>query len=185
MAAMTENRSEAADFRHDWTKFYPTCLPLGWMLRSRADSPWVRFHALPYSKRYADNQVEREIILARANKCGDRLLGPGQWCWVVEAEFSGPTVPNDVVLSGPDTDDPDKTWNFYARRERWLAGKYNRLLLSIADDGPGTTIWMRCDNGAVFAPYDGGFDLFPVSWDIVSDLKAEWPDWLSDHPKGL
>jgi len=183
---MTRDKTAATEFRRDWARFHPTCLPVGWMLRGRADLPWVRFHALPGSKRYASNQAERKIILSRAYALGDTLLGVNQCCWAVEAETDDPSAPSEIALSGTETDDPDDpTWYFYARRERWQAGMYDAKLLAIADDKPRRAIWMRCDDGAVFAPYDGGFDLFPTSWEAASQFKAEWPDWLSPHPSGL
>jgi hypothetical protein len=184
--AMTRDNTAAAEFRGDWARFHPACLPLGWMLRGRAGSPWVRFHALPGSKRYADDKAERDIILSRAYALGNALLGIDQCCWVVEGETGDPSTPSEVALSGAETDDPDDpVWSFYARRERWRAGTHDAKLLSIADDEPRRAIWMRCDDGAVFAPYDGGFDLFPTSWEAVNYLKAELPDWLSDLPSDL
>jgi hypothetical protein len=183
---MTRDDSDAAEFRSDWAQYHSTCLPLGWLLRGRVGSPWVRFHALPSSKRYADNQAERNIILSRAYALGDWLLGVDQCCWVVVGDTDDPSAPSEVALSASETADPDDpVWSFYAIRERWLAGTRDAKLLSIADDAPRRAIWMRCDNGAVFAPYDGGFDLFPTSWEAVSQLIAKWPDWLSDHPAGL
>ncbi len=83
---MTRDDAVAAEFRRDWARFHPACFPLGWMLRGRTGSPWVRFHALPGSKRYADDQAQRDVILSRAYALDDRLLGVDQCCWVVEAE---------------------------------------------------------------------------------------------------
>lgn len=183
---MTRDTAATAEFRRDWAQYHSTCLPLGWMLRGRVGLPWVRFHALPDSKRYADDQAERNIVLSRAHALGDWLLGVDRCCWMIEAETGNPTAPSEVAQSGAETADPDDpVWSFYARRERWRMGTYDAKLLSIADDEPRRAIWMSCDNGVVFAPYDGGFDLFPTSWEAVSQLKAKWPDWLSDHPAGL
>jgi len=183
---MTQDNATAAEFRRDWARYHPTCLPLGWALRRCADTPWVRFHGLPGSKRYADDQAERNIILSRAQALSEKLLGVDQYCWVVETDAGDASASNEVVLTATETDDPDEpVWSFYASRECWRAGTHDAKLLSIANDEPRRAIWMRCDNGAVFAPYDGGFDLFPTSWDAVDQLKAEWPDWLSDHPAGL
>jgi hypothetical protein len=116
----------------------------------------------------------------------DWLLGENEWCWVIEGDTDDPVTAGEVALSGRETDDPDDpVWSFYVRHERWRARANNAKLLSIADDEPRRVVWMRCDNGAVFAPYDGGFDLFPESWEGVRQLKAAWPNWLSDHPTGL
>jgi hypothetical protein len=42
--------------------------------------PLVRFHAQPGSKRYAENEDERQTIIFRANVLGDRLLSAGTPC---------------------------------------------------------------------------------------------------------
>lgn len=41
-ATMTTGNTAAGDFQRDWAQFHSTCLPLGWMLRGRVGSPWVR-----------------------------------------------------------------------------------------------------------------------------------------------
>jgi hypothetical protein len=46
-------------------------------------------------------------------------------------------------------------------------------------------MWVSATTGAVFAPYDGGTDLFLPTADDVASLKREFSDWLSDHPGGL
>lgn len=109
-----------------------------------------------------------------------------QCCWVIEAEACEQSAPSEAVLFGTESADPDELeWTFYARRERWRAATHDAKLLSIADDQPRRAIWMKVDDGSVFAPYDGGFDLFPTSWEAVGRLRAQWPDWLSSHPAGL
>lgn len=178
--------SPVFDFRSDWEKYRSGCLPLGWLLRHTGDPPWVRFHALPGWKRYADDDAERQSILFRANTLGDSLLGSGQPCWIIEARSTGDIGCGDLAMTAVESLDPhEPVWSFYVRRERWLAGAFDDKLLSIAEDEPGRAIWMRCDNGAIFAPYDGGFDLFPATWQEVAVLKQKQPDWLSSHPVGL
>jgi hypothetical protein len=183
---MTDDVRLISEFRAYWERYHPGCLPLGWALRQVAGAPWVRFHALPGSKRYADVPVERRTILSRANSLGDWLLGPAQFCFVVEAQVGSNVGLGGFAMTAAESDDPDyPIWSFYVRRERWRAGAYDDKLLSIAEDEPGRAIWVRGDNGAVFAPDDGGFDLFATTWQAVADLKTEWPDWLSSHPAGL
>ncbi|WP_446689018.1 DUF3885 domain-containing protein [Rhizobium laguerreae] len=45
---------------------------------------------------------------------------------------------------------------------RWQEGSFDDLLTARADDETGPTLLMNSGNGAIFAPYDGGFDLFPA-----------------------
>jgi hypothetical protein len=176
----------AEQFRAEWARNYGAVLPLGWQLRLYNARPWVRFHALPLSKRYADSDVERATILCRANSLADDILGRGTSCWVVEARAEGDQKTGNFWIASAEDDDPDSPlWHFYIRCEDWRSGKYDAELLAIADDQPNRAIWMRRDNGALFAPYDGGFDLFPPTWQDVERLRERWRDWLSDHPEGL
>ena len=172
-------------FREEWSKLYNGEPPLAWVLRTGRTVPWVRYHALPDSKRYAENDAEHATILARGNAIGDRLLGQGNLCWLIEAradEKSGDAALAGEYKEGDDAYDP--TWRFYARSVEWHRGAFDTELKAIAEDRL-TAMWMRRRDGVVFAPYDGGFDIFPVSAEQVDVLKAERPDWLSSHPEGL
>jgi hypothetical protein len=62
---------------------------------------------------------------------------------------------------------------------------FDKLLTAIADDEVDFVFWMNRENGAIFAPYDGGFDLFPSTDAQVDELKKSYPDWLSSHSQGL
>lgn len=176
----------AADFRAEWALHHRTLLPIGWLLRQERNLAWVRFHALPNSKRYAENDQDRSIILSRANTLGDRLLGLGNLCWFIEARMDKSEGSGELAMEAAEDDDPESTvWRFFVRSEAWEPGKYDGKLLSIADDESSRAVWMRRDNGSVFAPYDGGFDLFPSTWHEVDGLKSAGRDWLSNHPEGL
>ncbi|MEG3179539.1 DUF3885 domain-containing protein [Sphingomonas sp. LT1P40] len=173
-------------FLDDWSRFHAGRLPLGWLLRQDVHLPWVRFHALPESKRYAENDEERSIILHRANALAERLLGLDSGCWVIEARSAASKGGGELAMEAAESDDPDGfIWSFYVRLETWQTGRYDRELMAIADDDPNPVIWMRQGDGAIFAPYDGGFDLFPTTRKAVRLLKSQQPDWLSKHPKGL
>lgn len=172
-------------FRDDWAKFYGNRLPLSWMLRTDATVPWVRYHALPGSKRYAENDAEEAIILSRANVIGNRLLGRASPCWQIETRTDEMADAGELVGTFKESDDPDEpVWSIYVQAVEWRAGMFDSQFRAIADDEY-RALWMSRSDGAVFAPYDGGFDLFPCSVEQVSALKAEHPDWLSSHPEGL
>lgn len=85
---MTSANFEMASlFDREWSDFRPGHQPAGWMLRDAGSLPWVRFHSLPQSKRYPDNEAEAEIILSRAEALGDAILGRGAACWQVECRY--------------------------------------------------------------------------------------------------
>src|SRR5262245_13142107 len=75
---------DAKTFQNEWLRHHEGRQPIRWMLRA-SGLPWVRFHALPGSKRYAENEDERQTIIFRANVLGDRLLRAGTPCWLVPA----------------------------------------------------------------------------------------------------
>lgn len=171
------------------------------MLREDGAKHWLRFHSLPASKRYADTDEERSILLARQNGLAEEVLGD-QPCWLVQAHC--------VLLGGErdvaDRHDPFRatrewklelafeflvddgedvrSWRAYASQVHWSPGRFDDLLLSVAEETAGPTLWMGVD-GAIFAPYDGGIDLFLPDDVQVQQLAARHPDWLSQHPLGL
>lgn len=58
-AALTELRQQR----------WPDCDPVGHMLRGPYRDVWVRFHGLPGSKRYAEDESEYAVVLERYNTC--------------------------------------------------------------------------------------------------------------------
>ena len=183
---MTLTSPTVPQFQAEWSRHYGPRLPIGWHLRADEARPWVRFHALPLSKRYAEDDAERATILSRANSLGDEILGASNSCWIVEARSDGSNGSGEFWRESAESDDLDSAmWRFYIRSEDWRSGKYNEHLLAIADDRPNRVIWMRRDTGSVFAPYDGGFDLFLPTWQEVNAIKLDRWAWLSDHPAGL
>jgi len=191
-------------FEDDWRCFYPGADPIGWMMRRAGAKHWVRFHSLPASKRYAETDEERGILLARQNALADVVLGPQAPCWLAQIYWETPEGyvdlgddlhpqlkwPNDSFQQAfrflaDEGDDEEHAWNAYASNVRWVAGAFDDLLRAIADEDAAPTLWMSTASGAVFAPYDGGVDLFLPSAGEVAVLKAAHGEWLSDHPSGL
>ncbi|MET0173472.1 MAG: hypothetical protein ABW206_13835 [Agrobacterium vaccinii] len=163
------------DFRLDWSRFHGPRQPLAYSLRQDKSVPWKRFHALPNSKRYAENEAETAIILERAYALGDAVFGNEAECWQVECRG----------FEACDDEPGENSWSFKVTKIRWRKGEHDKLLLAIADDAIGPTMWVCREHGAILAPYDGGFDLFPDSFKKVSDLAAKFQNWISPHPEGL
>jgi hypothetical protein len=172
---------DAKAFQDEWQRHHEGRQPIRWMLRE-SGLPWVRFHALPGSKRYAENEDERRTIIFRAGVLGDRLLGAGTPCWLVEVRTE--EAQGVGSYAGEHVEDC-LPWRFYVQPVEWQRGTFDVMLTAIANDEAWPTLWMNRNSGAIFSPYDGGFDLFPHSHGEVESLKAEWVDWLSPYPHGL
>jgi len=82
-------------------------------------------------------------------------------------------------------DDDEVIGQVHATRVRWGDKRFASLLRAIANDREDGWLWMSNDTGAIFAPYDGGADLFLPSSQHVDKLRTRWPDWLSISPSGL
>ncbi|WFU06320.1 hypothetical protein QA648_24760 (plasmid) [Rhizobium sp. CB3171] len=153
--------------------------------------PWVRFHSLPSSKRYPGNDVDEGILLGRAYILGSAVLGQDADCWLVECRPQGLNpplwrVPLKGAVSTTFADGDEGTlWCAHVSMTHWRQGAFDSMLLAIADEKTGPTLWMDRQTGRIFAPYYSGFDLFPSSADEVEQLRTAYRDWPSSHPKGL
>lgn len=189
-------------FQHLWSLFHEGHWPIGYRLRESGAANWVRFHSLPNSKRYADSDDERRTLLQRQNLLAAEVLKSDP-CWLVQTHWITPAGvidvadPNDPFAATRqfglepafefvDGDGEDLVgWRVHAAPTQWADGAFNELLMSIAEEQAGPTLWMSETTGSVFAPYDGGIDLFLAKPEEVVSLKARHRDWLSSHPTGL
>jgi hypothetical protein len=194
------------EFEGHWTRHYPGVEPVGYELRNAGAQHWVRFHSLPNSKRYPDKEADWRELLARQNELAAAVLGEGQGCWLVQSHWELPPGVTDIAFDGennpfraaadyglktaivtlrePGTEF-EQRWEAFAGLTTWSAGRFDPLLCEIADERAAPTLWFSNETGSVFAPYDGGIDLFLPDEKTVRELAEQHPDWLSDHPLGL
>jgi hypothetical protein len=188
------------DFEKAWRGFYPSCYPIGYMMRSAGAEHWIRFHSLPQSKRYADSDDEVRTLLHRQNELAREVLGSTP-CWLVQTCWETPRgsveVSDEKVAFSACREfklsfsfrfiqeDGEVGWNAFTRLTSWGDRTFDGLLLAIAGERAAPTMWVSNDTGAVFAPYDGGVDLFLPMAASVESLKSKHADWLSRHSKGL
>lgn len=192
-----------SSFETAWRKAYPSCEPIGYRMRLAGERHWLRFHSLPLSKRYAETDDEWRILLRRQNILANAVLGAGSSCWLVQTCWRTPEGVVDIAdahdpfratreqglafaFNFRDEDDEDATpWDVNAALVTWDEGRFDDLLRDVADERAAPTLWMSAETGSVFAPYDGGVDLFLTDRAMVERLSARHSDWLSSHPDGL
>src|SRR5262249_55088788 len=61
----------------DWKRWFPDCEPIAHHLPVVFAERWVRFHSLPGSKRYPDNEAEYATVIERHNRVLGELAHPG------------------------------------------------------------------------------------------------------------
>src|SRR5262245_33574450 len=133
------------EFRQAWEKWHPDSVPVGYMMCRSGEPNWLRFHSLPSSKRYADSDRERGILLDRQNTLRNELFGSGSAVWLAQSRWETPDGERDVAdeetyfgacrrygLSWSfrflsDRDDEVPAWNVYATIATWEPGKFDDL----------------------------------------------------------
>ncbi|WP_425505852.1 DUF3885 domain-containing protein [Streptomyces typhae] len=59
-----------------WQQRWPGCPPVGYKPREPYRNFWVRFHSLPESKRYPENESDYSVVLGRHNGVFRRICDP-------------------------------------------------------------------------------------------------------------
>lgn len=186
---------DPATFAHSWAQWYPDATPFGYELRWAYPDRWLRIHNLPLSKRRPDTPAECQEVLVRQNAAATDVLGTSAPCWLIGYDYTEASVlPNNhpmasvlgrvPILCLP-PDDPESTGtSLFGAGVVWLPGRFDPILLEVARDKL-RALWVAIDSGAVFAPYDGGADLFyPTEWQRDA-AHGRHQAWLSTHPEGL
>ena len=177
------------------------CPPIGHELRRVHTARWVRFHSLPQSKRYAQDEGEYGILLQRHNTVLEELFGGGD-VYTITCAWSGSAQPparsdQDQRLhpagrywtSVLTADDPDPEFrvytHLYTSTARWHAGSIDSLLRAVADDHTAGVIIADTELNRLYRPYDGGADVILTTAAERDRLRRRHSDWLSSHPAGL
>lgn len=187
------------EFRRYWEATYPRCPPVSHLLRQTFEQRWLRIHALPASKRYAESEEEYREILRRHNTVLTDTLGDGQLFVLVSTGYSETPTPNAVrsevarhdpksrpFLSMSIEDGPTTMyWRFFMDVLRWEPGMADSLLRQVADDVVRNVLFVTGEGRSVYAPYDGGADLILPSALDRDAMRLRYAGWLSTHHLGL
>jgi len=178
-----------------WESFFGTLPPVAHLLRPVLPDRWLRIHSLPDSKRYADSDAEVAEVLRRHREVAAEVLGRSAdailflHVWGSEADFdftrfgwAHGLAPMEPLRETSDDMGPIVVGAF---RIRWTADGWDALLRDVADDRLSSVVLLNPETGEVYAPYDGGADLFLAGPERVAELKKRWSAWLSEHPLGL
>ena len=197
---MTAAKVDTIALSRLWDMRWPGCSKLPYELRSERDR-WVRFHALPDSKRYAETEAEYRVILARHNSVMAELVTEPS-VLVVTAGYSDAPEPHGTCRSAETLavhsdavywtsarvdDEPGfESWmHLYVSQLPWSAGRLDPLLRQVADDVIANVLVADPGLRWLYHPYDGGMDVMLSSIVERDALRNRHHDWLSAHPSGL
>jgi len=172
-----------------WERHFGELPPVAHLLRRAIPERWLRIHSLPGSKRYADTEAETTELLRRHNEVAAEILGADADAalYLRLTDVEAPPWARGLERVEPDRKlvDGDEDWTVSGFRIRWRERGCDALIRDVADDRWEAVVLLNPRTGEVYAPYDGGADLFVSSRERVAELRERWAEWLSSHPLGL
>jgi hypothetical protein len=185
-----------------WDLNFPGCEPVAHWLREVFPNHWVRFHSLPGSKRYPENEDEYRTVIDRQHCVINELLGLGRKLVLLTTEYSqnpsavhpdvewvslnpGAKLWRSVPMHPHDGSIDLNYWHVFASEWDWPASPLDQLLRLVADDIVRNVMLVACDCRWVAHPYDGGLDVVMESEAGRNKLRSAHPAWLSARSDGL
>jgi hypothetical protein len=187
----------------DWDRCFPNCEPIGHRLRETFPERWVRFHSLPESKRYPEDEAEYVEALSRHNCVLTALARPGKAVVLLTTGYSGLPEPvrsypqlavldpqavpwRSVAMHLADEGFAEPAyWHLFASRRVWRPGELDPVVRLVADDEVANVLVVAEDCRWVLHPYDGGMDVIAESLVARDQLREAHSAWLSERPDGL
>src|SRR6218665_1220013 len=177
-----------------WQNAFGPSLPAGFLCRETLADRWLRIHSLPESKRYAETAAERTELLRRQNAVASYVLGEIAECQLIVTRFGEHStwLPSEAVpLDGKtpeyllSVDDDGDELHFFGLQVAWCNGAFDELIAAVADDQTGPLLLANIQRRSIYAPYDGGADLFFSAPEDASAARTQFQRWLSFRVDGL
>ena len=199
---------DASAFRDYWQRNYPHCPPVSYLFKWRLADRWFRFHSLPESKRYPDNDSEVEELLARHNTVLLDVVGEGRECVIVVGDYSEspgelingtrcPVIARYTARALPslskqefdpeplDEGEPPVYLRLACGMHTLQSGSLDAVLLCAADGQVTNFFVVSVERNRIFAPYDGGIDVVLRDTAERDEFKSRYVKWLSARADGL
>lgn len=190
--------AELVELSQRWTREFGDLRPEADLLRSAIPERWVRFHSLPESKRYPENEAEYGELLRRHHiLLGDLADATHHRVVATVTGFSddesGPQLPKEIERVLPDArhwkalepDDWNEGWLHVFAGWTTIGTGLDPLLRMVADWQVVGVMLASSDWSWIYHPYDGGSDVIASSTQRRDEIRARHADWLSNHPSGL
>ena len=182
-------------WKEEFGKFRPEAHQLKYKFQDR----WVRFHALPDSKRYPESDLEYQEIFRRHNLLLQSFTDQKSILVVVPeySESRKPSKPEKklqalfsntspwVTLKQHEDNEPTKNyWHLHVAKVAYSGTELNGLFRLVANDEVGNILILSITKNIVYHPYDGGTDVILPSSEKRDIVREKYKDWLSSHPEG-
>jgi hypothetical protein len=186
-------------FLQQWESWYPQSLPVGHLLREAHPDRWLRIYSLPGGRRYPETDTDWAELVNRQLAAADVVLGRGAECVLVAAYVGD--LPDDRWFSKEfdlaplalvredfpeDGSEPeDHALDLWVTPARWEPSAFEPAIRRRADDRGPAFLLVALATGRVYAPYDGGADLFAPDARTRLEFRAALRPWVSPRRDGL
>ena len=182
-----------------WDQTYAGIPPVAHELRELLQNRWVRFYSLPEGKRYADNALESQTVIARQESLLKTLAGDSP-ITVVTTAYSPSETPElppvlakvdssaahwrTIAMHDDDLDDPNY-WHLFARTYNRSDRRIAQILDLVATEAISNVILLSVGDSWLMHPYDGGTDVIMPTAAKRLALALRYSEWRSPRPDGL
>lgn len=196
----------AEEFTEFWSSTYPNTLPINYLFRHDYPNRWVRFHSLPESKRYPEDEEDWTILLHRQNTIIQALVGARAqlilvtgsynevkgsinmdipWAETALRHLSFTTLPALPLreVNSVEYGEEDFYLPIFAEVD-WQWDILNNVLRDVAQDEIRFFLVSR-EQQCLIAPYDGGMDIITANTEVRDALRIQFQSWLSMREDGL
>ena len=173
-----------------WSERWGRTSPIGWTLRTCLPERWIRFHSLPESKRYAQDEAEHLEVLRRHHAVLEALgasietrvltvtiqFESGEMAGVHPDAWHWRTI-------HPEDEDQEGSWRLFVNEGPLSA--LSPLLRLVANDECRGVLILPLDLAWIVHPYDEGADVITATSAERDVLAARFASWRSARPDGL
>lgn len=180
-----------------WRARHLRAWPIGWSVRQHAPRHWLRVYSLPGGRRYPASGDDWTELLARHREVALTTLGERSPCWVIVGTAPGdpaPALPDGLAWAqvararlhppGPADVDDEPVNAFFVARCVWDFELVAPLVRACAE-GELSLLVANLEPGQIYAPYEGGADLFFHMFCEHDDAARRFGAWRSPRADGL
>jgi hypothetical protein len=176
-----------------WKTEMAPVAPVGHALRQYLSKDWTRFHSLPESKRYAENEADRVELRNRHITIATLLFVTGEPIYIYRSYFcekrqrgkskhqlAGRQLRESVLRL------PVRVENSYETEDaplfvralvsRWQPDFFAPLLDQVADFRESGVAFVSPKSRNIYCPYDGGMDVFSFTIE-PQELASRFTEW--------
>ncbi len=175
-----------------WEQFYKKTPPVGYILRNKYPSLWLRIHSLQGSKMYAETKDDYAQLLIRNRTVATEILKEGA-IFIFTSFYKASDSPSNLLNTWtkhlsfvnfknyPIADEDDEPYSVYTFKVhfKWTSSLFDQVIVDIANENTaGPTLFFSEGSGNVYSPYCGGADLFIPNRFERAEMKKKFADWI-------